>query len=166
MAKFFTAQNVGCALCISKHKEKSQWYATPFCNLSLSWTMLKQKVLFKSSKRRTDGNSKKRNNQTNERMNSPFIVHILIQKNKYISKLPRHILNISNENNFRLYNLTIRATNMASVSATSSAIIHVLDCNDNAPYFTQQLYKGEISESAPISSLILAINDTLKIDQR
>lgn len=67
---------------------------------------------------------------------------------------------------FRFYNLTIRATNMASVSATSSAIIHILDRNDNAPYFTQQLYKGEISESAPIASLILAINDTLKMDQR
>lgn len=55
---------------------------------------------------------------------------------------------------------------MASVSATSSAIIHVLDKNDNAPYFTQQLYKGEISESAPIASLILAVNDTMKMDQR
>lgn len=67
---------------------------------------------------------------------------------------------------YRFYNLTIRATNMASVSATSSAIIHILDRNDNAPYFTQQLYKGEISESAPIASLILAVNDTLKMDQR
>lgn len=55
---------------------------------------------------------------------------------------------------------------MASVSATSSAIIHVLDRNDNAPYFTQQLYKGEISESAPIASLILAVNETLKMEQR
>lgn len=55
---------------------------------------------------------------------------------------------------------------MASASATTSAIIHVLDQNDNAPYFTQQLYKGEITESAPIASLILAVNDTLKMDQR
>lgn len=55
---------------------------------------------------------------------------------------------------------------MASVSATSTAIIHVLDRNDNAPYFTQQLYKGEISESAPIASLILAVNETLHMDQR
>lgn len=69
-------------------------------------------------------------------------------------------------NDFRFYNLTIRATNMASVSAVCSAIIHVLDRNDNAPYFTQQLYKGEISESAPIASLILAVNDTIKLDQR
>lgn len=55
---------------------------------------------------------------------------------------------------------------MASVSATSTAIIHVLDRNDNAPYFTQQLYRGEILESAPIASLISAVNDTLKMDQR
>lgn len=66
----------------------------------------------------------------------------------------------------RFYNLTIRATNMASVSATSTAIIHVLDRNDNFPFFSQQLYKGEILESAPIASLILAVNDTLKMDQR
>lgn len=69
-------------------------------------------------------------------------------------------------NKCRFYNLTVRATNMASASSTCSAIIHVLDRNDNAPYFTQQLYKGEISESVPITSLILAVNDTLKMDQR
>lgn len=67
---------------------------------------------------------------------------------------------------YRFYNLTIRATNMASVSATSTAIIHVLDRNDEAPFFMQQLYKGEILESAPIASLILAVNDTLKMEQR
>lgn len=66
----------------------------------------------------------------------------------------------------RFYNLTIRATNMASASATCSAIIHVLDRNDNAPYFMQQVYKGEIMESAPIASLVLAINDTAKEDKR
>lgn len=55
---------------------------------------------------------------------------------------------------------------MASISATSSAIIHILDRNDNAPYFTQHLYMGEITESAPIASLILAVNDTIKMEQR
>lgn len=49
---------------------------------------------------------------------------------------------------------------MASASATCSAIIHVLDRNDNAPYFTQPLFKGEIPESAPIASLVIAVNDT------
>lgn len=55
---------------------------------------------------------------------------------------------------------------MASASATCSAIIHVLDRNDNAPYFMQQVYKGEIMESAPIASLVLAVNDTVKQDKR
>lgn len=53
---------------------------------------------------------------------------------------------------------------MASVSATCSAIIHVLDRNDNAPYFLQELYKGEILESAPIASLILAVNNSFQLD--
>lgn len=76
------------------------------------------------------------------------------------------MLTIKKNKTFRFYNLTVRATNMASASAMCSAIIHVLDRNDNAPYFMQQLYMGEISESAPIASLILAVNDTLKLDQR
>lgn len=45
-----------------------------------------------------------------------------------------------------------------------SAIVHILDRNDNAPRFIQQNYKGEISESAPIASLILAVNDTFKMN--
>lgn len=63
----------------------------------------------------------------------------------------------------RFFNLTVRATNMASAMATSSAIVHVLDRNDNVPEFTQTLYKGEISEAAPIASMIVAVNDTIKI---
>lgn len=66
----------------------------------------------------------------------------------------------------RFYNLTVRATNMASASSTCSAIVHVLDRNDNAPYFMKQLYMGEISESAPIASLILTVNDTYNLKQR
>lgn len=48
---------------------------------------------------------------------------------------------------------------MASVSATCSAVIHILDQNDNVPYFLQSFYRGEISESAQIASLILAVDD-------
>ncbi|XP_037908128.1 fat-like cadherin-related tumor suppressor homolog isoform X10 [Hermetia illucens] len=59
----------------------------------------------------------------------------------------------------KFYNLTIQATNMASVSATCSAVIHILDQNDNVPYFLQSFYRGEISESAQIASLILAVDD-------
>lgn len=48
---------------------------------------------------------------------------------------------------------------MASASATCTAIVHVLDRNDNAPYFEQSIYKGEVSESAPIGSLVITISD-------
>lgn len=50
---------------------------------------------------------------------------------------------------------------MASVSSTCSAIIHILDQNDNAPYFSQKVYRGEISESAPIASLVLSTEDDI-----
>lgn len=55
-------------------------------------------------------------------------------------------------NNF--YNLTIRATNMASMEATCHVIIQVLDKNDNHPFFESEVYRGEISEAAPIGSLV------------
>lgn len=45
---------------------------------------------------------------------------------------------------------------MAGASATCQAIVHVLDRNDNAPVFTQLVFRGEIAESAPIASLVIA----------
>lgn len=54
---------------------------------------------------------------------------------------------------------------MASASAMCTAIVHVLDLNDNPPYFTQQIFRGEVAESAPIGSLVITINETIK-DQR
>lgn len=45
---------------------------------------------------------------------------------------------------------------MAGASATCSAIVHVLDRNDNAPVFMQPAFSGEIAESAPIASLVIA----------
>jgi protocadherin Fat 1/2/3 len=55
----------------------------------------------------------------------------------------------------KFYNLTVITTNMASASATCNVIIHILDKNDNVPRFLQANYSGVVSESAPISSLIL-----------
>ncbi|CAG9865049.1 unnamed protein product [Phyllotreta striolata] len=55
----------------------------------------------------------------------------------------------------KYYNLSIIATNMASISATCNIVIHILDRNDNVPEFLQSNYYGTISESAPIQSLIL-----------
>ncbi|KAJ8945175.1 hypothetical protein NQ314_009307, partial [Rhamnusium bicolor] len=55
----------------------------------------------------------------------------------------------------KFYNLSVIATNMASISATCNVIIHILDKNDNVPEFLQSRYNGIISESAPIKSLVL-----------
>lgn len=47
---------------------------------------------------------------------------------------------------------------------TCNVIIHILDRNDNAPYFIQANYSGTVSEAAPINSLILTnTNDPLVI---
>lgn len=65
----------------------------------------------------------------------------------------------------RFYNLTVRATNMASASATCMAIVHVLDRNDNAPFFAQEVFRGEVPEAAQIGSLVIVVNETIR-DQR
>jgi protocadherin Fat 1/2/3 len=59
----------------------------------------------------------------------------------------------------KFYNLTVRATNMASASALCTVLVHILDRNDNAPYFEQNVYRGEVSESAAIGSLVFTLNE-------
>ncbi|XP_038055589.1 protocadherin Fat 1-like isoform X3 [Patiria miniata] len=62
------------------------------------------------------------------------------------------------------YNLTMEATNMVGLSCTTQVLIHVQDVNDNPPYFTATIYKGSITESAPLSSVVLdAANQPLVI---
>lgn len=56
------------------------------------------------------------------------------------------------------FNLTIRATNMAAKEATCNLIIQILDRNDNHPYFESALYRGVISESAAIGSLVSSLD--------
>ncbi|KAI5702448.1 hypothetical protein M8J75_000237 [Diaphorina citri] len=55
----------------------------------------------------------------------------------------------------RIYNLSVTATNMAGAKAVCSVIVHILDRNDNTPYFTQLNYTGYVSEAAPIGALVL-----------
>lgn len=43
----------------------------------------------------------------------------------------------------------------ASARSTCRVLVHVLDKNDNPPRFIQDLYKGTITESSPIGSLVL-----------
>uniref|UniRef100_A0A1I8MG36 Cadherin domain-containing protein n=1 Tax=Musca domestica TaxID=7370 RepID=A0A1I8MG36_MUSDO len=56
------------------------------------------------------------------------------------------------------FNLTIKGTNMASVSSYHNIIIHVLDVNDNPPYFTQIEYFGQISEASEPGSYVNSNN--------
>lgn len=58
------------------------------------------------------------------------------------------------------YRLHIRATNTAGVSSDAVIYIYVIDENDNAPVFRQNTYYGQISESAPINSIVTGENNT------
>lgn len=48
---------------------------------------------------------------------------------------------------------------MASVSSYQNIVMHILDVNDNHPYFLQTDYYGHISEAASPGSYV-NINDT------
>ncbi|XP_033823988.1 protocadherin Fat 1a isoform X1 [Periophthalmus magnuspinnatus] len=58
------------------------------------------------------------------------------------------------------YKLTIQATNMAGLSNNATLVIHLKDENDNAPIFIQSEFKGVISESAPVNSIVLTPENT------
>ncbi|KAK7929499.1 hypothetical protein WMY93_005894 [Mugilogobius chulae] len=58
------------------------------------------------------------------------------------------------------YKLTIQATNMAGLSNNATLLIHLKDENDNAPIFIQKEFKGVISESAPVNSIVLTPENT------
>ncbi|XP_077135758.1 protocadherin Fat 1 isoform X2 [Ranitomeya variabilis] len=53
------------------------------------------------------------------------------------------------------YTLTVQATNMAGLSTNVTLVVHIRDENDNFPVFVQTDYRGLISESAPVNSVIL-----------
>ncbi|CAB1458016.1 unnamed protein product [Pleuronectes platessa] len=53
------------------------------------------------------------------------------------------------------YFLAVQALSMAGVEAGTSVIVQVGDVNDNPPVFQQIRYVGEISEAAPVNSVVL-----------
>lgn len=53
------------------------------------------------------------------------------------------------------YNLTVRATNMVGTTAETVVLIHVLDRNDNHPYFLETELVGVISEAVDADSIVL-----------
>nr|XP_020476445.1 protocadherin Fat 1 isoform X3 [Monopterus albus] len=58
------------------------------------------------------------------------------------------------------YKLIIQGTNMAGLASNTTLLIHLKDENDNAPIFLQREYKGVISESAPVNSVVLTHENT------
>lgn len=58
------------------------------------------------------------------------------------------------------YRLIIQGTNMAGRASNTTLLIHLKDENDNAPVFLQKDFKGVISESASINSVVLTHENT------
>lgn len=58
------------------------------------------------------------------------------------------------------YMLIIQGTNMAGLGNNATLMIHLKDENDNAPIFLQKEFKGVISESAPVNSVVLTHENT------
>ncbi|XP_055033747.2 protocadherin Fat 2 [Misgurnus anguillicaudatus] len=57
------------------------------------------------------------------------------------------------------YRLQIRAISTAGVSSDAMVNVYVIDENDNAPIFYQGTYYGQISESAPVNSIVTGANN-------
>uniref|UniRef100_UPI00398F468C desmoglein-2-like n=1 Tax=Pristiophorus japonicus TaxID=55135 RepID=UPI00398F468C len=51
-------------------------------------------------------------------------------------------------------------SNGQNVEKTLSLIIEVLDINDNAPVFTQQVFQGSVEELSPLGTMVLKLNAT------
>ncbi|KAA8594619.1 hypothetical protein FQN60_011754 [Etheostoma spectabile] len=58
------------------------------------------------------------------------------------------------------YKLIIQGTNMAGLASNATLLIHLKDENDNTPIFLQREFKGVISESAPVNSVVLTHENT------
>uniref|UniRef100_A0A8C3A5X4 FAT atypical cadherin 1a n=1 Tax=Cyclopterus lumpus TaxID=8103 RepID=A0A8C3A5X4_CYCLU len=58
------------------------------------------------------------------------------------------------------YKLIVQGTNMAGLASNATLLIHLKDENDNPPVFLQREFKGVISESAPVNSVVLTRENT------
>ncbi|KPP56555.1 protocadherin alpha-C2-like, partial [Scleropages formosus] len=61
-----------------------------------------------------------------------------------------------------VHNLILTAVDggVPARSGTASIIVHVLDVNDNAPRFEQEIYSVNLTENSPIGSLVIQVNAT------
>ncbi|XP_036735003.2 protocadherin Fat 2 [Manis pentadactyla] len=57
------------------------------------------------------------------------------------------------------YQLKIRGSNMAGAFTDVMALVYIIDENDNAPMFLKSIFVGQISEAAPLYSMIMDENN-------
>ncbi|XP_039095434.1 protocadherin Fat 2 [Hyaena hyaena] len=57
------------------------------------------------------------------------------------------------------YQLKIRGINMAGAFTDVMALVYIIDENDNAPMFFKSMFVGQISEAAPLYSMIMDENN-------
>ncbi|XP_068134493.1 protocadherin Fat 2 [Hyperolius riggenbachi] len=63
------------------------------------------------------------------------------------------------------YQLKIRGNSSLGYYSESTVFIYIIDENDNAPVFSQEVYLGQISENAPIGSMVTTVDLTPLIVQ-
>ncbi|OTF83049.1 fat-like protein cadherin-related tumor suppressor-like protein, partial [Euroglyphus maynei] len=52
------------------------------------------------------------------------------------------------------YQLTIEASNLMGANVTTKVFINIIDINDNAPYWNQTVFDGQIFETTPINTFV------------
>lgn len=62
--------------------------------------------------------------------------------------------------NCESYELRVSASTTAGASSKTLVYVYVVDENDNAPVFQQSQYLGQISESAPVNSMVMGERNT------
>ena len=55
----------------------------------------------------------------------------------------------------KYFNLTIKATSIIHASAVTSLVIHIIDENDNAPEFSNDVYIGHVTEMSKAGTVVL-----------
>ena len=62
--------------------------------------------------------------------------------------------------NTNVYNFTVTATDQGSpsLSSTTYLVVHILDTNDNVPFFSMDLYTETIPESTSVNQTILTVS--------
>ncbi|XP_078145203.1 protocadherin gamma-A2 isoform X4 [Centroberyx gerrardi] len=93
----------------------------------------------------TDNFSLKMNNQVDGSKNVEMVLHTPLdrEKNEHLALV-----------------LTAVDGGEPQMSGTMQILITVLDANDNAPVFTQPIYKASIKENAPVGTVVLSVTAT------